>query len=152
MLSLKQQPNLRGYLTTKMLRTLFGTSQSLEEYVPWRISPSWTSRALNSLTLLTSRRYKAMNWKVLLRRRIGSWHRKGRVLICKRKRKRSDSVLWQKPLHRQKNPKNNVTTQRTPPKTSITQRLRTDLGRSVGVTIATQLVWLNRCTGSQPSH
>ena len=29
-------------------------------------------------------------------------------------------------------------------KTSITQRLRTDLGRSVGVTTATQLVWLSR--------
>ena len=41
---------------------------------------------------------------------------------------------------------------KTPPKTSITQRLRTDLGRSVGVTIATQLVWLNLFTGSQPSH
>ena len=71
---------------------------------------------------------------------------------CKEKRKRSDSALWQKPLHRQKNPKSNVTTQRTPPKTSITQRLRTDLGRSAGVTKATQLVWLNRFTGSQPSH
>ena len=47
--------------------------------------------------------------------------------------------------------KSNVTTQRTPPKTSITQRLRTDLGRSAGVTIATQLVWLYRFTGSQPS-
>ena len=68
------------------------------------------------------------------------------------KRKRSDSALWQKPLHRQKNPKSNVTTHRTLPKTSITQRLRTDLGRSAGVTIATQLVWLNRFTGSQPSH
>ena len=31
-------------------------------------------------------------------------------------------------------------TQRTTPKTSITQRLRTDLGRSVGVTTATPLV------------
>ena len=41
---------------------------------------------------------------------------------------------------------------KTPSKTSITQRLRTDLGRSVGVTIATQLVRLNRLTGSQPSH
>ena len=41
---------------------------------------------------------------------------------------------------------------KTPPKTSITQQLRTDLGRSVGVTIATQLVWLNQFTGSQPSH
>ena len=39
-----------------------------------------------------------------------------------------------------------------PSKTSITQRLRTNLGRSVGVTIATQLVWFNRFTGSQPSH
>ena len=40
---------------------------------------------------------------------------------------------------------------KTPPKTSITQRLRTDLGRLVLVT-TTQLVWLNRFTGSQPSH
>ena len=40
----------------------------------------------------------------------------------------------------------------TPPKTSITQRLRTDLGRSVKVMIATQLVWFNRFMGSQPSH
>ena len=37
-------------------------------------------------------------------------------------------------------------------KTSITQQYRTDLGRSVGVTIATQLVWFNRFTGSQSSH
>ena len=35
-----------------------------------------------------------------------------------------------------------VTTQTTPQKSSIKQRLRTDLGRSVGVTKATQLVWL----------
>ena len=41
---------------------------------------------------------------------------------------------------------------KTLPKTSIIQRLRTDLGRSIGSTIATQLVWLNRFTGSQPSH
>ena len=41
---------------------------------------------------------------------------------------------------------------KTPSKPSITQRLRTDLRRSVWVTIATQLVWLNRLTGSQPSH
>ena len=32
-------------------------------------------------------------------------------------------------------------------KRSIKQRLRTDLGRSVGVTTATQLVWLNWFTG-----
>ena len=41
---------------------------------------------------------------------------------------------------------------KTPPKTLITQRLRTDLERSVGVTIALQLVRSNRLTGSQPSH
>ena len=38
------------------------------------------------------------------------------------------------------------------PKTSITQRLRTDLGRSVGVTTAIQPVWINRFTGTQASH
>ena len=37
-------------------------------------------------------------------------------------------------------------------KTSITQRLRTDLGRSVVVTEFSPLVWLNRSTGAQPSH
>ena len=53
--------------------------------------------------------------------------------FLKRKRRRSDPVLWQNPLYQQKirKPKDNT---QTPPKTSITQRLRTDLGRSVGVT------------------
>ena len=41
---------------------------------------------------------------------------------------------------------------KTPTKTSITQRLRTDLGRSVGATTITQLVCLNWSKGSQPSH
>ena len=41
---------------------------------------------------------------------------------------------------------------KTPPKTLITQLLRTDLRRSVGVTAVTQLVWLNRFTSAQPSH
>ena len=41
----------------------------------------------------------------------------------------------------------------TPQKSSITQRLRTDLGRSVGVTTATQLVWFTRFTGPNlPTH
>ena len=40
----------------------------------------------------------------------------------------------------------------TPPKTSITQLLQTDLGRSVGVTIAAQLVWLNRFKGFRKSY
>ena len=41
---------------------------------------------------------------------------------------------------------------KTPPKTSMAQRLRTDLGRSDGVTAVTQLVLLNLFTSAQPSH
>ena len=61
------------------------------------------------------------------------------------KRRGSESVLWQKLVYQQKiqQPTDNT---KTPPKTSITQRLRTDLGRSVRVTTAIQLVWLNRFT------
>ena len=40
---------------------------------------------------------------------------------------------------------------KTPPKSLKTQRLRTDLGRSAGVTTATQLVWLTDLR-AQPSH
>ena len=71
---------------------------------------------------------------------------------CKRKRKRSDSVLWQKPLHQQKCQKGKVTKQTTPQKSSITQRLRTDLGRSVGVTTATRLVWLTGLRAHLPTN
>ena len=45
------------------------------------------------------------------------------------------------------NVKRAVTTQTTPQKSSIKQRLRTDFGRSVGVPTATQLVWFTRFTG-----
>ena len=41
---------------------------------------------------------------------------------------------------------------KTPPKTSVTQLLRTDLVRSVGVPTVTQLVVFNQSTGTQPSH
>ena len=41
---------------------------------------------------------------------------------------------------------------KTPPKTSITQRFRTDFGRSVGVTTATKLVWINRFKGTKRSY
>ena len=64
----------------------------------------------------------------------------------KGKIRRSDSVLWQKPLCQQKIRKAMDNT-KIPPKPSITQRFRTDLGRSVGVTTVIQLVWLNRFTG-----
>ena len=53
------------------------------------------------------------------------------------------------PTEKSKTQRDNI---KTPPKTSITQRLQTDLERSVKVTIATQLVLLNRFRDSQPSH
>ena len=67
--------------------------------------------------------------------------------LSERKRTKSDSVLWQKPIHQQKCHKGKVTTQTTPQKCPITQRLLTDLERSVGVTTATKLVWLIWFTG-----
>ena len=66
-------------------------------------------------------------------------------------RKRSDSILWQKPLHWQKSPTSNVTTQKRHQK----HRLHNDCGptgRSVWVTIATKLMCIYRLTGSQPCH
>ena len=72
--------------------------------------------------------------------------------ILRKKRKRSDSVLWQKPLHQQKCQKGKVTTQTTPQKSSIKQRLRTDLGRSVEVTKASQLVWLTGLRAHLPTN
>ena len=56
-----------------------------------------------------------------------------------------------KPLYQQKIRKPMYNT-KTSSKTSITKWLQTDLGRSVGVTTFTQLVWFNRFTGTQPSH
>ena len=47
---------------------------------------------------------------------------------------------YDKSPYTNRNVKGQVTTQTTPQKSSIKQRLRTDLGRSVGVTKATQLV------------
>ena len=59
----------------------------------------------------------------------------------KRKGKRSGSVLWKKPLHPQKIQKASWQHTKAPPKTSITQQLRTDLGRSVWV-IAVNPSWV----------
>ena len=64
--------------------------------------------------------------------------------------------IWLNPVTKTPTPTEQSKKQRdnikTPPKTLITQLLRTDLGRSVGVTAVTQLVWLNRFTSAQPSH
>ena len=53
------------------------------------------------------------------------------------KRKRSDSMIPQKPLYQQKCQTGTVTNIKTPSKISTTQRLRTDLGRSVEVATVT---------------
>ena len=55
------------------------------------------------------------------------------------------------PTPKEKSKKKRDTT-KPPPKPSITQLLRTDLGQSIGVTTATQLVWLTLFMESQPSH
>ena len=61
------------------------------------------------------------------------------------------STYTQRKIQKSKTQRDN--TQKNPPqKTSITQRLRTDLGRSVGVTIVSPMVWLNRFTSAQLSH
>ena len=76
------------------------------------------------------------------------------ILWGEKKEKKEE--IWLSPMTKAPTPNEKSKKQRdntkTPQKTSITQRLQTDLGRSAGVTIATQLVWLNRYTGSQPSH
>ena len=65
-------------------------------------------------------------------------------------------AIWLSPMTKAHSPTEKSKEQRdnikTPPKTSIAQRLWTDLGRSVGVTAVTPLVWLNRFTSAQPSH
>ena len=65
--------------------------------------------------------------------------------------KRSDSPMTKASTPYEKSNKQRGNT-KTPPKTSITQRLRTDFGRSVGVTTLNPLLRLNRFTGAQPSH
>ena len=70
------------------------------------------------------------------------------------KKKREEiwiSPMTKAPTSTEKSKKQRDNT-KTPTITSITKRLRTDLGRSVGVTIAIQLLWLNRLTGSHHSH
>ena len=70
--------------------------------------------------------------------------------------KEKKEEIWLSPVTKTPAPTEQSKKQRdniqTPPKTLITQLLRTDLGRSVGVTEVTQLVWLYRFTKAQPSH
>ena len=75
-------------------------------------------------------------------------------VILKRKREKYASVLWRKPLHPQNNPKIYVTAQKRHHQNHRLHLTTADRLRTVSwrVTTATQLVWLNRFTGSQPSH
>ena len=70
--------------------------------------------------------------------------------------KEKKEEIWLSPMTEAPTPKEKSKKQhdntKTPPKPSITQRSRTDLRRSVGVTLATQLVWVNRLSGSQTSY
>ena len=70
----------------------------------------------------------------------------------KRKKKGSDSVLWQKPLHPQKAHKKHRDNTKTPPQKIDDITTIADRHRKVKLTNATQLLWLNRFTGSQSSH
>ena len=71
------------------------------------------------------------------------------IIVCEKGRDLTQSYDKSPYTNKKSKPQRDNT--KTPPKTSITQRLRTDIGRSVGVTTTTQLVWLNRFTGSQTS-
>ena len=59
--------------------------------------------------------------------------------------------IWLSPMTKTPTPtemsKGQIDNTNNATKSSITQRLRTDLGRSVGITTATQLVWLTWFTG-----
>ena len=59
-----------------------------------------------------------------------------------------------KPMTKARTPKEKIQEatwqHKTATKTSITQQLRTNLGRSIWVTTATQQVWLNKFTGPHP--
>ena len=65
--------------------------------------------------------------------------------------------IWRIPMTKTTTPtetskKQSDNTQKNANKTSITQRLRTDLGWSVGVTTVCILVWFILFTGSKPFH
>ena len=74
------------------------------------------------------------------------------VLLLSQKGRDLTQSYDKKPLHQQNNLKRNVTSPNRRQNFDYMSRLRTDLGRSVGVTTATLIVWLNMFDRSQPSH
>ena len=74
-----------------------------------------------------------------------------------RLQKEKKEEIWLSPMTKAPTPaelsKGQGDNTKTPQKSSITQRSRTDLGRSVGVTTSTQLVWFTWFTGPNlPTH
>ena len=79
------------------------------------------------------------------------------LCATQRKQQEKKGEIWLSPVTKAPTPTEKSKKQRDNIKnatknTLITQRLRTDLGRSAGVTAVTPLVWLNRFTSAQPSH
>ena len=160
------------YSCWKCERQAAGQVQKIWE--PWLIVPSWSNK--NDLAVSTSERTlsRILGGKESGRHLTQSYdkspytsrksetHQKNchrnfdyttiadRLRTVRwRKRKRSDSVLWNT------NPYNNRKFQKAKWQDNTKRhqkRLRTYLGQSVGITTATQLVLLNRFTGFQPSY
>ena len=81
---------------------------------------------------------------------VGIWHSSCRFVFIYKKEE-----IWPSPMTKAPTPtemsKGQSDNTNNATKSSIKQQLRTDLGRSVGVTTATQLAWLTGFTGP-PSH
>ena len=79
----------------------------------------------------------------------------GRHCFCKRRKEKNEKIrlspIAKAPLPSE-NESQETTNTKTPPKISITKRLRSNCGLSVGVTSVTQLVCSNRFTWSNASH
>ena len=101
---------------------------------------------LNRAPLITKLNLAAIkSWKHIFRSNITLVHS-----IYKREGKRSDAGVWQTP-YTKRNPIKSQNGMKTPQKSLIAQRLRADLGWSVGITTVVQLVCLTGLQ-TQPSH
>ena len=70
-------------------------------------------------------------------------------IISKREKERDLTQSYDKNLYTHGKIKKQRDNSKTQPKFSITQRLRTNLGRSVWVTVATQMMWWKRLMGKK---
>ena len=85
----------------------------------------------------------AVKWNIILKLLVNlSWSQQ--MYLLQEKKKEIWLSLMTKALKTTENSKAQSDSTKTLPKTSITQWLWTDLGQSVSVTTATQLMWLNQ--------